>query len=221
MFIAAATSDSDAGAGMRRRITDALGPIADTMASWRDSRTFFTPGGVDGSPASVLDAFSPGGKADPDFAACVAALGPDLAKSAQELFGMHSHAATTSFVDCVLTRNIASFCTPAGRERAKAALEFYYWSRENGRHPSQTRLTAERMNHLEDDTALGPGGGGDSYERTWEGPQDAAVNDDLKSLLRNGYLDADDFGLFPRKEIRHILHQINQERTACANAGAG
>jgi hypothetical protein len=99
-----------------------------------------------------------------------------------------------------------------------ATIELYYWSRENGRHPTQRQIMAEKMNHLEDNTALGPGNGGDSYERAWNGPQDSAVAEDLKSLLRNGYLDADAFGYFPRQEVRAALASTPPQRTACAKA---
>ena len=209
------TADPDGQAQAMRLAQQALAPVADLIASQRDAQ-FFSPDPATGEPTSAWDAFIHDHKIDPVAKGCF--LNGDSSKTAQAVIMDHSHLATAAFVDCLLSRNLQRFCAADGRAQAAAALELYYFARDNAEHPSHDHAMAQRIRHLNEDLN-GPTSGDDRDDRVWDAPADRAVASDLKSLLRRGYLDASAFGLFPRRQIREMLGETQREGSECATPG--
>jgi hypothetical protein len=213
-----ARSDSEQGQQFRAFLTQALSPVADVSASVSNGQ-FYAPDANTGAPTSPLESFAKSA----DFAACVQAEGPDLAKTINRLAGLHEHITTAHVVGCLLDRNPQRFCNAAGRKQVADAMEIYLWSRAEAlRNPSKQALP-HKLDHLEDDTAVGPDysqPGYDPHAKAWDGPEDHAVLDSLQRLARGGYIDADAFGMFPRREIREALTGITAQYSPCPKEAA-
>ena len=182
-------------------IQDALAPVADLLPAERGPAGF-APDPVTGRPTSAFDAFFDGRTPDPVARAC---QNGDSAETTRAVIVEHAHLATARFVHCLLSREPKRFCAPAGRTQAAAALELYNWARDAAEHPPRRRATAEPTM-----------AGDDREDRVWDGARDRMIVDDVKTLLRRGYLDAGAFGLLPDRRTREIIDQTPREADACA-----
>jgi hypothetical protein len=209
------TADADGQAQAIKLAQQALAPISDLLAGQRDAQ-FFSPDPTTGAPTSAWDAFIHDHQIDPVAKGCF--LDGDPKRTAKAVIMDHSHLATAGFVDCLLSRNLPRFCTTEGRAQAAAALELYYFARDNAEHPSHEHAMAQRINHLNDDLN-GPTPGDDRDDHVWDAPADRAIVSDLQLLLRRGYLDAGAFGLFPRRQVRELVGETPREGFACAGPG--
>lgn len=213
-----ARSDSQQGQQFRAYFTQVLAPVTDASDSLSNGE-FYTPDVNTGAPTSPLESFAK----DADFAACVQGEGPDLYKTMNRLAGLHEHLATAHVVGCLLDRNSQRFCTPQGRKQLVDAMEIYLWSRADAlQNPTETARRS-KIEHLDDNTGLGADAGQpgfDPHAKTWDGPEDHAVFDSLQRLARAGYIDADAFGMFPRREIREALAAITAQYSPCPKGSA-
>ncbi len=89
----------------------------------------------------------------------------------------------------------------------------YLWSRDynfNNRAELEAKYQLARAN----DPDINPASF-DPYYKTWTGPEDLAVFENLKTLARNGYFNPEAFALLPRYEIRQAMEGLKSEFVAC------
>lgn len=213
-FLGLAHSDSAPGAVLRDEIAGFLGPAADVAAAMRDQQTFFMPNYVTGNPQSIFDAFQVEGKIDKTFAGCLRDVGALDTKGMRQLADLHEHNITTSLVNCALTKNRQRFCNPERRQHVAAAMELYLWSRDYNFNNRKRLDDVFRMDHLNEPSVelsdLDP------WYKTWDGPADRDLYENLKKLARYGYINPDLFGLLPRYEIRQAMEGVKIETVGCA-----
>jgi hypothetical protein len=207
-----AKSDSQAGQDFRAELASVLSPAAEAAAQVRD-QTFSSPKFVHDDPDSILQNFVVDGKQDPTFGRCLADLNAANFKGIEALASRHDHKTTVALVNCLLTHDRQRFCTADGRQQIANAAEFYLWSRDynfNHRAELDQRYQIVKLNDPDENPLSF-----DPYYKTWDGPADQAIFDNLKSLARNGYVDPDAFGLLPRYEIRKAMEGLTPEGQAC------
>lgn len=207
-----ARSDNEVGQQFRQQVEHALSPAVDAAVNVRD-QIFYAPKFETGQPNTILVSFAVNDKPEPTFATCMQTVGASSSEGLEALATRHEHRMTTSLVNCLLTHNRQRFCEPSQRQQIATAMELYLWSRDynlNNRVLLEQRYQLARAN----DPDLNPGAF-DAHYKTWDGPEDQAVYDNLKSLARNGYLDPDAFGLLPRYEIRQAMDGMKSEFEAC------
>ena len=150
------------------------------------------------------------------FSACLRKSGANVEQTLLDLVEFHEHAATLTLVNCLLGGEPARFCTPAGRQQAADAMEIYLWSRDDSRRVSPAHGLAAKIHVL--DRAAGNGGSAekpDLFVFTWAGPDDKAVFDRLRDLVRQGYLDPGAFAFSGRAELRDALKGVTPEASPC------
>lgn len=207
-----AHSDNEVGQQFRQQVEHVLSPAVDAAVNVSD-QIFFAPKFETGRPDTILASFALDGKSEPTFATCMQSVGASSIEGLEALATRHEHRMTTSLVNCLMTHNRHRFCDPSQRQQIATAMELYLWSRDynfNNRALLDERYQLARAN----DPDLNPGAF-DAYYKTWDGPEDQAVYDNLKSLARNGYLNPDAFGMLPRYEIRQAMDGMKSEFDAC------
>jgi hypothetical protein len=150
------------------------------------------------------------------FSACLRKSGANVEQTLLDLVEFHEHAATLTLVNCLLGGEPARFCTPAGRQQAADAMEIYLWSRDDSRRVSPAHGLAAKIHWL--DRAAGSGGPAenpDLFVFTWAGPDDKAVFDRLRDLVKQGYLDPSAFAFSGRAELRDALKGAAPEASPC------
>lgn len=184
----------------RRFLVEQLAPVAALIDEKRNLGLYGF--GADGKPRSTFDVFASGGGADADFATCLKSAGPDFDKVAVKFFSLSDHKIVANVTLCVVGANRPGLCQEAGRKKLAAIMEIYLWARQ-------------RALKLEPDGADDQAAAVDLNDKTWDGPDDRAIFTALKRLAKDGYVSLDDFGWFPRAEIREALKDVEAERTPC------
>jgi hypothetical protein len=128
----------------------------------------------------------------------------------QKFLSMSDHQTVASVAACFLSANRQGFCQESGRAKLMAMMEVYLWARQDALRQGPDRPSPEVRAVAEGRTLPIT-----SDDRTWDGPQDRAVFSTLKSLAAGGYISLDDFGWFPRVEIRQALDGVAAESAPC------
>jgi hypothetical protein len=169
--------------------------------------------------ASALTSFAPAPAAPPApspdasrfaFSVCLRKTGKDEEQTLRDLLEFHEHGATLSLVGCLLDGDPRRFCAPSGRQQAYDAMEIYLWSRDDARRTSPAHGLADKI-HLLDRAVASP----DPFLLTWLGPDDRAIFDKLKGLVKGGYLDPSAFAFSGRAELREALQGVKPEASPC------
>jgi hypothetical protein len=205
-------SDSEAGREFRAELANVLSPAAEVAAKVRD-QTFSSPKFVHDDPDSILQNFVVDGKQDATFSRCFEGIGAANLRGMEALASRHEHRTTVSLVNCLLSHDRQRFCSVAGRQQIANAVELYLWSRDynfNHRAELDERYQVAKLNDPDEHPQTF-----DPYYKTWDGPDDRVVFDNLKSLARNGYINPEAFGLLPRYEIRQAMEGLTPEGEAC------
>lgn len=208
-----AKSDNAAGEQFRSIVANILTPSADAAVRFRD-QAFVQPKFETDRPETILGAFVIDGKQDVAFTNCLHDIGAATSDGMQALAARHEHRKTVALVNCLLTHDKHRFCTVSGRQQVVSAMEFYLWSRDytfNNHSELDRRFQIDRVNNPD----LNPMTY-DPHYRTWDGPEDSAIVDDLKSLARTGYIDPAVFSLLPRYEIRQAMDGLTPDGEACS-----
>jgi hypothetical protein len=193
----------------RRFLVEELAPVADLINEQRSPSYGF---GADGKPASIFDVFLGKGGADSDFASCISRDGPSLASAGLKFFPLNNHKSVAGVASCFIGANRPSLCQEAGRTKLAAMMEIYLSTKQrelkrlSEGFDGQSGLTSEQAD------------ADDPERRTWDGADDRAIFAKLKRLAADGYISLDDFGWFPRAEIREALSDVAAERAPCAVA---
>jgi hypothetical protein len=150
------------------------------------------------------------------FSSCLRKSGESVEGALRDLLEFHEHDATVALVDCLLDGEPQRFCAPAGRQQAADAMEIYLWSRDDAHRSSPAHGLADKI-HLLDRAAEPDQPAEDLFALTWNGPQDRAIFDKLRSLVKQGYLEPGAFAFSGRAELREALRDVKPEASACAN----
>jgi hypothetical protein len=187
----------------RRFLVMQLAPVAALVDESRNRSLYGV--GANGRPSSTFDALAGDGNVDVGFANCMLSAGPDLDTVGPKFFMLSDHKIVANVVSCFVSANRPGLCQEAGRTKLVAMMEIYLWAR-------QWALKRQAANpaSVSDDT--------DPDDKTWDGPDDRAIFSTLKRLAKDGYISLDDFGWFPRAEIRDALVDVDAERTLCLKA---
>jgi hypothetical protein len=156
------------------------------------------------------------------FSSCLGRAGANVEATLRNLLEFHEHDATVALVGCLLESEPARFCGAEGRKQAADAMEIYYWSRDDAHRSSPAHGLADKIRLIDRAAETGePPDGVDPYAATWNGPNDRAIFERLRSLAKQGYLDPGAFGFSGRAELREALHDVKPEAAPCeAVAGA-
>jgi hypothetical protein len=150
------------------------------------------------------------------FSTCVHKTGASVEQTLLDLVEFHEHGATLTLVNCLLSGEPARFCTPAGRQQAADAMEIYLWSRDDSRRVSPAHGLAAKIHWLDRAAKSGgPAENPDLFVFTWSGPDDKAVFDRLRELVKQGYLDPGAFAFSGRAELRDALRDVTPEASPC------
>jgi hypothetical protein len=128
----------------------------------------------------------------------------------QKFFSLSDHQTVASIASCFIAAKRRELCSEAGRVKLMAMVEVYLWARQDALNPPADRLTPEARAVAEGRTLPT-----DPDDRAWNGPRDRAIFATLKGLAVGGYISLDDFGWFPREEIRQTLTGVAAERAPC------
>jgi hypothetical protein len=183
----------------RRFLVAQLEPVAAMVNQQRNSSGLYSSG-INGKPSTAFDIFVHDG-ADMDFASCLKSSSSDIDVDGPKLFMLY-HNMVARVASCYVGANRPALCQQAGRAKLAAMMEIYLWARQHA--VNNEVLAVSRGSD-----------GSDPYEKTWDGPDDHAVFIKLKQLAKDGYISLDDFGWFPRAEIREALQDVEAERTPC------
>jgi hypothetical protein len=150
------------------------------------------------------------------FSTCLHSSGANVETTLRDLLEFHEHDATVALVGCLLSSEPARFCGPAGRQQAADAMEIYYWSRDDARRTSPAHGIADKIHMLDraEETGLPPEVA-DPFAMTWSGPNDRAIFDRLRALVKQGYLDPSAFAFSGRAELRDALRDAKPEGSPC------
>jgi hypothetical protein len=174
---------------------------------------------ADVTPAATRAA-PPAGAADSShfvFSACLSKSGAGVEGTLRNLLEFHEHDATVSLVGCLLGGAPQRFCTPEGRQLAADAMEIYLWSRDDGRHASPAHGLAAKIHMIDRNAKVGDDAPApDLFALTWSGPDDVAIFDKVKSLVRDGWLDPSAFSFSGRAELREALRGVVPTASPCS-----
>jgi hypothetical protein len=201
------------GGGLGREVGDmilaAVAPIYRTVEPAGRSPRTPTPGAEN----DVAGA----GAAHSVFTMCLQQTGGNAEKTLRDLLEFHEHDATVALVGCLLNSSPQRFCTPAGRQQAADAMEIYLWSRDDAHRTSPAHGLADKIHLLDRAAETGePPDGADPFALTWSGPNDRAIFDRLKTLVKQGYIEAGAFSFSGRAELREALRDVKTEGAPCA-----
>jgi hypothetical protein len=205
-----ARSDSEAGREFRAQLANVLSP-GTLIAIQARSQTFSTPIFEHERPDSLLQNFVIDGQQDATFSRCLDAGRPE---EMEALASRHDHQATVGLVNCLLTHDRQRFCTASGRQLIATATELYLWSRDyyfNHRADLDQRYQIDKLNDPDEHPLTF-----DPYYKTWNGPEDHALIENLKSLARTGYINPVAFSQLPRYEIKQAMEGLTPDGDACA-----
>lgn len=206
-----ANSPGDASRATRRFLVAQLAPLAPLAEFFRGSNFYHVRD--DGSVASQFDVFMIDRKFDDSLAACLRSSGPDPAATLQKFLAMYDRETVAAVTSCYVGLYPPRFCQDLHRARLAAVMEMYLRTRDRAKGRPNLELAGGRVSNDADVQSA-------SREDEGEGPDDQAIFANLRRLAREGYVSLDDFGWFPRPEIRAALQDVAAERAPCAMRAA-
>ena len=200
-----ANLSGDGAKATRQFIVAQLAPVGALVDEARNVRFFSRD--AQGSPTSAFDVFAGKDDVDYDFVACIKASGSDVSRTLMGFLSMRDHKTVANVASCFISANRPALCKQAGRSRVAAMMEAYLWARQHALKHKAEGLDTSRV--------AGDGRADDPGDEIWDGPDDRAVFSALKGLALDGYISLDDFGWFPRAEIRQALADVVVARRPC------
>lgn len=211
-LFAFANLPGEQGKATRDLIVAALAPVGGLTDEARNA--FFYSIDAKGTPSSAFDALVSKDRVDYAFVSCVKYSGADMNTALMKFLSMSDHQTVANVVSCYVDANRPARCTPAGRAGLDAMMEIYLWARQ---HSLKQKAGGYSL------PAIGADGrpvASDPADEAWDGADDRAIFSNLKRLAADGYISLDDFGWFPRSEIRQALAGVVATRTPCATQSA-
>jgi hypothetical protein len=163
----------------------------------------------DGSVASQFDVFVTDKKFDDSLETCLRSSGPDPAVTLQKFLAMHEHETVAAVTSCYVGLYPPRFCQDIHRARLAAVMEMYLRTRDRTKGRPDLELAGSRVSNDADVQSA-------SRQDEGDGPDDQAIFANLQRLAKEGYVSLDDFGWFPRPEIRAALQDVAAQRAPCA-----
>ena len=149
------------------------------------------------------------------FVTCLQKSGANPEQSLRDILAYHDHAATLSFVECLLDAPPQRFCPPDGGGKAADAMEIYLWARDDAKISSPAHGLADRIRLAARTTEAGEPAPPDPYALSWSSARDHALFDRLRSLAKQGFLHPSSFGYSGRAELREALVGVKPEGAPC------